>query len=296
MRWALAMVTVLSLSSVTSPASDNPSELSFKIYRGYAIVVRGSVGNLKNLNFLVDTGAVPSVLDRQIAKKLHLTGIPGYLSAFTGKLPTERVLVPSVRLGPKQASSLPMIVQDLRFAEEALGTRVDAMIGFDFFSQGPFTIDYENKRLVFGPLDPGLIAIPYEPHQDYALVKLNVQNRSLALLLDSGASNLVLFGNAARDLRDAVKKLGLQAWSNMAGEFRVERVQLANAYVGGIAWSTAEAFVLPDTAKPPAGLDGVLGLVSLKAHRVGIDPQRAVLAWDQAGQPNTITGAAEPVP
>ena len=296
MRWALAMVTVLSLSSATSLASDNPNEVSFKIYRGYAIVARGSVGNLKNLNFLVDTGAVPTVLDRRIAKKLHLTGTREHVSAFTGKLPTERVLAPIVRLGPKQAISLPVIVQDLTFAEEALGTRVDAMIGFDFLSQGPFTIDYENKKLVFGPLDPNLIAIPYERHQEYALVKLNVQNRSLALLLDSGASNLVLFGNAARDIRDAVKKLDLQEWSNMAGEFRVEKVQLANAYVGGIAWSSAEAFILPETAKPPAGLDGVLGLVSLKAHRVGIDPQRAVLAWDQAGQLNTITGAAEPVP
>jgi len=38
-------------------AADKPNEVSLKLYRGYAIVVRGSVGNLKNLNFLIDTGA-----------------------------------------------------------------------------------------------------------------------------------------------------------------------------------------------------------------------------------------------
>lgn len=38
-----------------SLASDNANEVLFKLYRSNAIVVRGSVGNLKNLNFLIDT-------------------------------------------------------------------------------------------------------------------------------------------------------------------------------------------------------------------------------------------------
>jgi len=38
---------------------------------------------LKNLNLLIDTGAVPSVLDRQIAEKSHLIGNTEKLSVFT---------------------------------------------------------------------------------------------------------------------------------------------------------------------------------------------------------------------
>ena len=58
-------------------AADSPNEVPFKLYRGYVIVVRGSIGGLKNLNFLVDTGAVPSVVDARIARKLHLRGQAG---------------------------------------------------------------------------------------------------------------------------------------------------------------------------------------------------------------------------
>ena len=76
MRWVTwrAVLLALSLAPCVVFADDNPNEVPFKLCRGYAIVVRGSVGNLKNLNFLVDTGAVPSVLDERIAQKLHLTG------------------------------------------------------------------------------------------------------------------------------------------------------------------------------------------------------------------------------
>ena len=130
--------------------------------RGYAIVVRGSIGNVKNLNFLLDTGAVPSVLDQRIALKLHLTGSVERLSVFTKNLDTERVIAPDVQLGPQHVKALPVVVRDLSFAEKALGTRVDAMIGLDFLGQGPFTIDYQFKRIAFGPIDPSLVAIPYQ--------------------------------------------------------------------------------------------------------------------------------------
>ena len=57
-----------------------------------------------------------------------------------------------------------MLVRDLSFAGETLGIRVDAMIGFDFIGQGPFTIDYHSRKVVFGPIDPSLTAIPYESY------------------------------------------------------------------------------------------------------------------------------------
>ena len=47
------------------------------------IVAHGSVGNLKKLNFLIDTRAVPSVLDGRVAKKLRLTGTVKKLSIST---------------------------------------------------------------------------------------------------------------------------------------------------------------------------------------------------------------------
>jgi hypothetical protein len=46
------------------------------------------------------------------------------------------------------------------------------------------------------------------------------------------------------------------------------------------------AFILDDNGENPvAGLDGLLGVVSLKSRRVGFDPARKILGWDQFSNP-----------
>jgi predicted aspartyl protease len=267
-------------------AADSTNNIAFKLYRGYAIVARGSIGNLKNLNFLIDTGAVPSVLDQRVAQKLHLTGTVERLSVFTQKVETQRVITPDVNLGPFHADVLPAVVRDLSFAEESLGTRVDAIVGFDLLNQAAFTIDYQSRKIIVGPIDPSLGAIPYEAHPGYALVELKIQQRSVRLLLDTGASDLVLFAGAARDSVDAFTTIGTRAWSNIGGEIRVQQGQLAGAYLGSMPWGTRDVFILPDSGgNQPGGLQGLLGVASLKARRVSFDPERRIFAWDTPSGP-----------
>ena len=282
MRWVTWSTVLLALSLTASVvfAADNPNEVPFKIYRGYAIVVRGSVGNLKNLNFLVDTGSVPSILDEHIAQKLHLTGTTERISVFTQKVETQLAVAHDVRVGPLRAEVLPVVVRDLSFATDALGTRVDAMIGFDFLTQGPFTIDYEVKKIVFGPIDPSLIRVPYEAHPGYALVELKIQQQGLRLLVDTGASDLVLFASAMQNCQDAIRKVGTRTWSNMGGEIQVQQIQLKDAYLGASPWGTRDVFILPDGSTPAGDLRGLLGVASLKARRIAFDPQQKIFAWD----------------
>jgi predicted aspartyl protease len=293
MKWvAWTAVLACSLTPRAVLAADNENEVDFKLYRGYAIVVVGSVGNLKNLNFLVDTGAVPSVVDQRLAQKLRLTGPTEKLSVFTQKVDTQRIVAPDVRVGSLQAEALPVVVRDLSFAGEALGIRIDAMIGFDFLSQSPFTIDYESKKVIFGAIDPTLTAIPYEAHPGYALVELKIQKRSLRLVVDTGASDVVLFASATRDCQEAIKNVGQRTWSNMGGEIRVQQVQLKDAYLGRTAWGTQEVFILPEGGNLPAGIGGLLGVSSLRARRVGFDPEHRTIGWDRESGPGQLTKAA----
>jgi Aspartyl protease len=133
--------------------------------------------NLGDLNSLIDTEAVPSVLDQHIAHKLHLTGSTEKLSVFTHKVDTEQAVVLKVQVGPLRAEALPVVVRDLSFAEDASGTRVDAMIGFDFLSQGPFTIDYKFRKIVFGSIDSAVMTIPYESRPDTRWSNRRFNNR-----------------------------------------------------------------------------------------------------------------------
>ena len=267
-------------------AADSANEVPFKLYRGYVIVARGSIGNVRNLNFLIDTGAIPSVLDRRIAQRLHLTGAVEKLSVFTQELDTERVIAPDVNLGPFHADALPAVVGNLSFAEKILGTRVDAVVGLDLLGQNAFTIDYQSKKIIVGPIDPSLAGIPYEAHPGYAVVEMKIQQRSLRLLVDTGASDLEFFEAATRDCPDAIRIIGTQTGSNMGGEIRFQHVELADAYLGSMPWGTRHAFILPDSGEnQPDGLRGLLGVASLKARRVGFDPEHRIFAWDTPNGP-----------
>jgi Aspartyl protease len=263
----------------TGSTADNSNEVAFKLYKGYVIVARGSIGGLRNLNFLVDTGAVPSVLDARVARKLHLQGKPGRVDVPTNTLATQRVTVRNVELGPLHADQLSAIVQDLSFAEDGLGTRVDAMIGFDLLGQSPFTIDYELRRIIFGPIDQSFATVPYSPDLPYAIVDLEVQHEKLRILVDTGASNLVLFQNGVPKCRTAINTIGRETWVSMGGEMPVGKAQLTDAYLGVVSWGQRVAYIPENSANQPSGLEGLLGTVTL-GKRVAFDPNRKVVAWE----------------
>jgi hypothetical protein len=275
----LAALTALSFSSTIALALEGRDEVPFKLYRGYVIVVRGSIGGLKNLNLVVDTGAIPGVLDARIARRLHLQGRPERLDLPSKTLATERVTVPNVELGPTHVDELSMIVQDLSFAEEALGTRVDGMIGFDVLGQFPFTIDYESRKLVFGPVDPSFVTAPYSPDLPYVIVLLHVQQETLGILVDTGASNLVLFQLGVRNCRSAINTVGRETWVSMGGNMPVTKAQLIDAYLGGMPWGQRVAYIPENSTNQPVGLAGLLGTATL-GKRVGFDPIRKVVAWE----------------
>jgi len=273
------LLTAGALFSTLGAAANKPNEVPFKLYRGYVVVVRGSIGILKNLNFIVDTGAVPSVLDARIARKLHLRGQPNRVELPTKTLATERVTVPDVTLGPSHVGELFVIVQDLSFVEEALGIRVDAMVGFDLLGQSPFTIDYELKSIVFGPVDRSFSTVSYSPGLPYAIVVLHIEKESLGILVDTGASNLVLFQSGVHNCRSALNTIGRETWTNMGGEMPVAKAQLINTFLGAVSWGHRMAYIPDNSANQPSGLAGLLGTVAL-GKRVAFDPDRGVVAWD----------------
>jgi hypothetical protein len=259
-------------------------EVPFKLFRGYLIVARGSVGRLKNLNFLIDTGAVPAVLDERIARKLHLNRQAEQIDLFTKKLQIKQAIAPEVRLGPLHAGELRVAILDLSFEREAVGTTVDAIVGYDLLGQGPFTIDYETKKIIVGPIDQSLARIPYHPDLPFAVVDLKIGGRNLPILVDTGTSDLVLFESGIRDCLTSVKVSRGEMWSNVGGELRVREIGLANTYLGTESWGSRKAYLLRDDGDQPYGFVGLLGTTALRARRVGFDPVRRVLAWEATKQ------------
>jgi aspartyl protease len=117
------------------------AKLPFRLYWGYLVVVEGSIGNVQKLNFLVDTGAYPSVVDQKIAHNLGLAEQPGRLNLSNKSVQTRLVVLPSLLLGPVRVESLPVLTEDLSFFQNALGHKVDAIVGLGVLGKRSLTVN-----------------------------------------------------------------------------------------------------------------------------------------------------------
>lgn len=274
--WAL--LTVVAIPELTL-AGEVRVEVPFRLCRDYAIVVEGAIGPLEKLHFLLDTGAVPSVIDRRVAKRLRLTGSKQRLSVFSKNIRARRVILPDLRVGPVSVISVPVLVQDLSFVEEGLGVRVDGMIGLDILGRASFTIDYSAKKLAFGPAETLGSPHALQSGPGFVYLTIQVQSQPLYLVVDTGAKDLVLLATRVASQLNALQTQGTKASSNMGGTVYLKEVQLPEARLGTTELGTLNAFLLESQSGGNPGFDGLLGIRSLGVTRVAFDFERQTISW-----------------
>ena len=70
----VSVALIASLCSLVSLQGSQPlGDLPFQLVQQHLIVSKGSIGGLQGLNLLIDTGTIPSMLDKRIAGKLGCT-------------------------------------------------------------------------------------------------------------------------------------------------------------------------------------------------------------------------------
>jgi hypothetical protein len=266
----------------------NPKEavsrvaIPFKLYQDYLIVVQGSLGTLDRLNFLIDTGMSPTKVDPIVARKLGLTGAaPHKLALFDRNLEVPQVVLPSLQLGPIRAESLPGVIVDLSCFEKILGSRIDAVVGFDVLSLSSFSIDYRTKKIVFGPIEPSASSVPFETGPPVLTVELHIHDEPLRLLIDTGANELVLFEcqlpNSLRQLEVSSQK---QSFFNGAGqEVKLTEVRLRGARLASTALGVQKGLAADDNANCGRPFDGVVGVTRLGLKWVAFDFAQRRFSW-----------------
>jgi hypothetical protein len=283
---ALLILVTLTLAARNLPAANRGAELGFRLFGGYTIVARGSIAGLNRLNFVIDTGAVPSVVDVRVARKLRLEGQVESLSVFTQTVETQRVTLPSLTLGPIDTGPLPAIVKDLRGFEDQLGVRIDGMLGLDVLARQDFVVDYESRTIAFrtpdsGGLDeePGGFSVPFELGPGYAVVRLDVEGQPVRLMVDTGARSLILFAPRVRDRLTALRSLGERAIGNLGGTLGLTEVVLPDARLGTLRLDAPKAALMEGQAPDSVNLDGLLGVQSLGVRRLGFDFEHKCMTW-----------------
>jgi predicted aspartyl protease len=258
----------------------NDRVLPIYLVNDYMIVVRGSIGGLAKRNLLIDTGANPSVITRELAKKLHLSGSSEQFQSVGLTMNSQVVSLPSLQVGPIQVQNLRVLVQDLTELDKKLGLHLDALVGLDVLAHSTFRIDYHEKKMFFGAVPPLPFAAPIRWTGYQACIDAHVEGQTVSLLIDAGAADIVLFSQRIPGLAG---KSGA-VWDNtsLAGRFTLRQVKLDSLEASGSNLGPREVFVSDSKNAERYPYEGLLALGSQRFRQVGFDFEHQTFTWEPA--------------
>ena len=254
------------------------TELPFKISHGFLIVVEGQVGPLSKLRFILDTGTSHTIVDRGIARKLGIRGLPSRLLTMRQTFETESAIFSDVRFGPIHATNIPLVIANLSSFSEYTGW-VDGILGLDLLWGSKISIDFASKKLlvVSGPTDgtpstrPGEIVC--------FMITAEMQGSPVRLLVDTGMPRILFYEDRLRKRLPQFETGNLKAVAlgqvMFAHEGMVRRIKVGPAEIQ----HPKVLFFRSAPAGFPENIDGVLGTASLNARWLLLDFSHGNLAW-----------------
>jgi predicted aspartyl protease len=280
--WFSLLTVVLMVGEPRARGYGNQHDtVHFDLYRDYLIVVRGSAGPLKGLNFLLDTGASPVVLDRRVAEKLQLDQQPATIAVLGGSVQAGRALVPSLGVGPVHQNNLNVVVEDLSFFQKAFPVRIDAVVGLDVLGQSAFEIDYSAREIHFGSLAPLKNSLPLRLQAGLPIVDAELNHLSVHLLLDTGASALILFEPSTPRPASPMRISEVRPTPGTIGEFDRNQVWLDSLTLGQAEFGKEPAFLVKGAGDGHQNFDGLISPAVLGITKLSIDLGRGMLAFSR---------------
>lgn len=250
--------------------------IRFELYGGYLMVASGSVGPVKNLHFLIDTGTSTTLLDSSIAQKLRLEGLPEDVNIvfFNGAVEAVHTWAPSIELGPLRVFHRPVLIRDLSTLSDGLLVHIDGIVGLDVLGQSPFEVDYRYRRIHFGRLPHLPISIPLSKEQGLAMVDVEVNHARAHLLFDTGTPSLLIFRSKLPHLLTSLKEHGRSHAKTQKQNLRPEKVSLPAVRLGEAEFGWQPAIVSDGSE---LDFDGVLSPVALRIDAFELDLDRGEL-------------------
>lgn len=244
------------------------------------MVVEGSIGNLRRLNFEVDTGAYPTIIDQKIARDLGLAEVPGRVNLSNKRVEARRVVLPSLELGPIRVESLPVLAQDLSFFQKILGHKVDGIVGLDVLRKSNFTINFRSKEMIFGGTEKLKFSARFDTDTPVVTIRTRFQERRLRLVVDTGSPDLMLFQSRVPDTA-GFQLLGMEDVSDVSGTFQRRKVRIPDVYFGEEAVGAQVTFVVDDRKDRGDDFDGVWGIRGPQLWKIGFDFEQRTFRWER---------------
>jgi predicted aspartyl protease len=286
-RWLFSLVCLSLFSPSPLQANDQPrlsenapgSALPFRLSSGYLIQVEGRIGDKAHLKFILDTGASISIVGQRIAQQLKLDAHPAESFNFDRKLQWETATLPEVQFGPIRAANVAVLVGDLARYSEFAG-KADAIIGMDLLQLSNLTIDFGAGNLIFDLTDPRSYSAGRDPMAQCLIVELQIQDRPVHLIVDTGLQGIILYEERLRKSVPELRTAGSIKNATMGGRMQVKRATLPDVIIGNRNRQVPVVFLQSPAAGTLPGIDGIVGIAALQAHRVHFDFSRRKLTWE----------------
>jgi predicted aspartyl protease len=185
-------------------AASVPFEYSHK-----EIVIKVRVNGSEPLDFLLDTAATQTVLDRRVAAETFLDKQGALqIMAAGGAMPAQTTTVPRMEIGDVVLGDVQALMLDMTPQMRQMGKRIAGIIGANVLSKFAVTIDFGRSQVVFND------SASYKPPAGASLISFtNKQGPLVKAVLAPGVevACLVDTGAAFNNLPSAVAKkfLGL---------------------------------------------------------------------------------------
>lgn len=282
LSWSQPTISPAALAaSGTESRAQVAVTVPFRLYWGYLVVVEASIGNIRKLSFLVDTGAYPSVIDQKIAHRLGLAEQPARVNLSKNSVETRLVVLPSLILGPIRADSLRVLSEDLSFFQKTVGHKVDGIVGLDVLRKSSFTINYRTKEMLFGPVGSLSFSAPFTTDTPIVTIRMGFENRQLRLVVDTGDPELVLFQSRMPDTT-GLQALGTEEVTDVSGTFQRRKVRIPEVYLGKEPIGAQVGFVVDDRKDDGDNFDGVLGIKGPQFWKIALDFEHRRFSWERS--------------
>jgi len=243
---AVIWVLILALSPLVNAAN-------LRVQDGRPIVDGVFVNGHGPYRFLVDTGTNVNLIDANLARSIGLNAtFQVDLASATGKVPSPGSDGNEIVLDGVKAGGQKFLYSGLE-AIHGFAPDVQGVLGQWFLSQFDYTLDLRGKRLEFGKQDRSGTRVPLTMINGRLAVSTSLGD----LILDSGASRLVLFG-----VEPDIGLGGKREWRTVAGSQEVGVVSIKPLVIEGRTIWHGEAVVIPNRSEP--GVDGLLPLSLFK--------------------------------
>jgi predicted aspartyl protease len=286
-QWLLSLACLCLFFPSPLQADDQPgpsenasgSTLPFRLVSGYLIQVEGRIGDQIHLKFILDTGATISMVGERIAEKLKLDTHTAQSFNFDQNLQWKAATLPEVQFGPVRAANVAVLVGDLARYSEFAG-KADAIIGMDLLNLRNVTIDFGAGNLIFEATALKAYVPGGEPMTKCLMVELQVQDRPVRLIVDTGLEGILLYEERLRQSVPGLRTAGSIKNATVGGRMRVKQAILPDIVFGKRNRQVPVLLLPSPAADTLPGIDGIVGISALQARRVHFDFSGKTLSWE----------------